>query len=204
MIQGSPVYDATPQEKGRHNFEGVVRELTQAIRACDDAGLHMPALMLLYSGIDIMANLDQPRSVLEAGRAGYIRWAEEYLLKDSGLPCNGEDIYAARCGLLHSMALKSPNPRAASARKIVYLHLKDRGLAERLMPVGNPPGCVWVRAEALMDAFAQAMEGFKRRVEADPMKSALVYERAFDIPIFVDTLMPFYPEDSADPVAHGS
>src|SRR4051794_40413015 len=101
MIQGAPVFDATPQEKGRHNFEGVIRELMQAIRACNDAALHMPALILLYSCIDIMANLDLPRSLQEGRRTDFIRWAEEYLLEESDLPCSGAELYAARCGLLH-------------------------------------------------------------------------------------------------------
>lgn len=194
MIHGSPVYHASLREKGLHNFEGAMLELKQAIQSCEDGGLYMPSLMLLYSGIDIMANLDRPDSAKEAGRAGYIGWVNEYLLKGSDLACTGEEIYAARCGLLHSMVLKSSNQRSASARKIIYLHINDRKMASRLMPVLDPPDCVWVRTDALIGAFKSSLERFRLRVQVDPLKGDLVYERALSIPIFLNLLMPFHPE----------
>lgn len=53
-------------------------------------------------------------------RADFIAWAEKYLLPESGLDCTALELYAARCGALHTMSPESQLAREGKARRVLY------------------------------------------------------------------------------------
>ena len=60
------------------------------------------AMILVYSGIDAFAWLNRPGNIEDVRRTDFEQWVDTYLLPDSGLNCSSSDLYAARCGLVHS------------------------------------------------------------------------------------------------------
>lgn len=46
---------------------------------------NLPALLLLYTAIDIVAGLDRPAKKKDATRADFRAWVDEFLLPGSGL-----------------------------------------------------------------------------------------------------------------------
>jgi hypothetical protein len=102
----------TLKEHGEH--------LLGAISKCIRSGFHLPALMLIYSTIDVMAWLDHDEEAKDVTRSDFLRWTETYLLPDSDLGCTAIDLYAARCAILHSYSAESRLSREGRAKTISY------------------------------------------------------------------------------------
>jgi hypothetical protein len=103
----------------RDTFVKLLFQLVQAIRLCIQTKLQLPALMLLYSAIDICGWLASPNDQ-QSTRASFTAWAEKYILPSKPLPVTAIDLYAARCGLLHTYTPESSIAAAGAARKIAY------------------------------------------------------------------------------------
>lgn len=88
-----------------------------AIELCSAARLGVPALILLYSAIDIASWLDsEKRSV----QARFMEWVDKYLLPGSSLKCTALDLYGARCGLVHSYSADSNLIKSGKVTRIGY------------------------------------------------------------------------------------
>jgi hypothetical protein len=94
--------------------------LLGAISKCVRSGFHLPALMLIYSTIDVMAWLDRDEEANDVTRSDFLRWADTYLLPDSDLGCTAIDLYAARCAILHSYSAESRLTREGIAKTVYY------------------------------------------------------------------------------------
>jgi hypothetical protein len=69
-----------------------------------DAGAIVAALAMVYVGIDTLALLSCPSGQQSQTRADFIAWVDKYLKADpsSEYEYEGDDVYAARCAVLHS------------------------------------------------------------------------------------------------------
>jgi hypothetical protein len=90
-------------------------DLLASIDDCASKGRLLPCLTLLYSGMDVMASLDALPN--ESNQASFVRWVERYLSIND---CTPLDIYAARCGIVHTFAADSRLARDGRAKKIAY------------------------------------------------------------------------------------
>ena len=88
-----------------------------AIKSCIEAGLILPALVLIYAGMDIMASLERQPS--ESVGPSFRAWVDRYALEGRQLPATSMDLYAARCGILHTLTTDPDPARAGKARRIV-------------------------------------------------------------------------------------
>jgi hypothetical protein len=93
-------------------------DLIESIEQCVADKRVLPALTLLYCGIDVVASLEQKPK--EGSREAFIRWAETYMLNNRGLPCNAIELYASRCGIVHRFSAESKLSRSGRARQIIY------------------------------------------------------------------------------------
>ena len=100
------------------NFIENVSSLDLAIKTCIEARLILPALVLIYAGLDIVASIERP----PGGKVGpsFTSWIDRYVLKDHQLPCTATELYAARCGILHTLTPESELVHTGKARRIVY------------------------------------------------------------------------------------
>jgi hypothetical protein len=78
----------------------------------------LPALVLIYSGMDIVAGLE--RQVGEGTKAAFVRWCDNYLLKAQSLACSALELYGARCGILHTYSPDSDLSKAGKVRRVFY------------------------------------------------------------------------------------
>lgn len=176
--------DPDDQSRVLHNLEGArrlsekLKALWKAIDICLEHNLWEPALILIYSGIDAMAWLDRPRDRDDVTPDDFINWVNKYLLPESALECTAEDMYGARCGLLHSHTAESKRHRQLRVKKLFYsrmwegkpLILLQLRMNEKFFPAT-------VNMELLARAFLKAIERFTAAVDGDPMKLALVSDR---------------------------
>lgn len=100
-------------------LEKHLRDLKDAIEECYKKAWHMPCLVLLYSGIDAVASLEPSRGKHIGDR--FERWVEEYLLPSGSLSCNSIDLWAARCGVVHTFTPESELYRKGKSRQVGYV-----------------------------------------------------------------------------------
>jgi transposase len=116
----------------------------RAIGTCLDADLPEACLALIYSGIDTFGLLAAPAAVLDSTRDTFKRWCEKYILPRiwsvEGTTITSVDLYAARCGILHTSTPLSKLERAGEAHQIWYRYGDKAGLNlimnTRLPPLG--------------------------------------------------------------------
>ncbi len=138
-----------------------VTDLDQAIQHCVRQRLHLPALILIYSGIDSMAWLDRPEDKSTATRHDFMRWVDEFLLPDSSLHCSSWDLYAARCAILHSMTPESSLSDKREARWIWYAWgNRKAGELQYAIDKMAEVNAVAVRIEDLSEGLRQATDKY--------------------------------------------
>lgn len=97
-----------------------IGSVTEAIQLCFDRKLIAPGLMILYASLDILAGLNRPEEKQESDSEDFKAWVNTYLLPDSCLNVTAEDLWAARCGLLHNYSPRSRPVIRGGAREIYY------------------------------------------------------------------------------------
>ena len=71
----------------------------------------LPALILLYSGIDAFASLIRPENEPDTNGAYFKKWAEDYMVGPSRLEAGSEDLWGVRTNAwLHSSEVHDPWP----------------------------------------------------------------------------------------------
>jgi len=110
----------------RENLEANLEELLSTINDTWDSRRFMPGLIMLYSGIDIMAWLNRPAANPDVKEADFIDWVNTYLIPHYPRMIRAVDIYGARCSVLHSYTASSRRSRQGKARRIHYAWGKAR------------------------------------------------------------------------------
>lgn len=156
-------------------------EILDASRHCIDRHQINASLILLYSGIDQMGWLARPAGKPDSDRSDFIRWVELYLFPATGIDCSALDLYAARCGILHSQAAEARLTREEEAAEIWYASGKPiphelESLYHVIADEDAPKRAIHV--EELHDAFEQAVERFFAALETDEALLTRVRPRA--------------------------
>ncbi len=144
-------------------FEENLIGLLESVEDCLAKRRILPCLMLLYSGIDVIASLETGK----ASRSVFIRWVNKYLLKAASLSCTALDLYGARCGILHTFSAKSDMSAQGQAREIVYAwgNAKAADLAETSKVLGRND-CV-LHLRELINAFRVGLADYLEEVMKD-------------------------------------
>lgn len=85
-------------------YSGVINGILGQIIKVRDAGAISATIIMLYIAIDTMAFLSMPLGKTKNGNKEFIGWVNKYLKTDEkqSYQYNGKDMWAARCGKLHS------------------------------------------------------------------------------------------------------
>jgi len=160
-------------------FKEAIDELITAIDTCFKNKLFMPGLILLYSGIDIMAWLDRKKSHPDVKGSDFIRWTKSYILPNLCVSCEAIDLFGARCSLLHSYTAESRLSRVRKAKKIFYAWGPKR--AEELQYVLNRSGkehIVVLDVGELFSSFQKGIQDFVLFLQQDSNRFKLVNDRS--------------------------
>jgi hypothetical protein len=146
----------------------IVVELVEALKkAFPQDNPNFAGLVLLYAAMDIISSLSRPIAEADTTRAVFKQWIDTYMLPDSGLKCNADDIYAARCGILHTLSLSSFASRIGKAKQISYLN-KQSGV-QRMQKLCDSKGhdviVVWMYA--YIHAFYRGIFRFTAAIRTD-------------------------------------
>jgi len=87
---------------------------------CVQARATTPALVLIYSAIDVVGWLYAANPSASTGPR-FTSWVAKYLLPAVNLDCSSRELYGARCGIVHNFSTESDLSRKGEVRQIVYL-----------------------------------------------------------------------------------
>ena len=152
--------------------------LTSGIEACMEKKAMIPALVLIYSAIDTTGWLDSTETF--STRNDFIRWVDTYLLKAKQLKCSAIDLYAARCGLLHTFTADSQLSSSGTARVIWYAWGKAKVEdLQRAIDLKNKSNkLVAVHVNELYQAWLSGLELWGQDLDKDSNRSAKILTKA--------------------------
>jgi hypothetical protein len=147
------------------------------MRATLKGGYVGSTLALVYSLIDVHAWMALPKSRDEVKRQDFIGWAEKYVLPFGDFDCTAADLYAARCGVLHTFTPESRMSRGGSATPIIY-SWGDRAPVRREALQKAGAACAMVHLDTLCSAVEEGSRKFWADVQGDPRRLELANRRA--------------------------
>lgn len=151
--------------------------LFEAIDTCLDRRLSLPALILIYSSIDIIASLE--RLPMEGTRESFTRWTDRYLLHARPLPCTALELYAARCGVLHTLSAESDLSRGGKARRISYAWGTARTEnLETAFQRSDSLDIIVVHISELAEALRLGLANYLDEIDIDPQRAGNVARSA--------------------------
>lgn len=148
-------------------FEAGRDVLLKGIDLCSKEKLLGPALKLVYSTIDAMANLYSAGrlSTNEGSGRSFRKWVRDFLLAEMyRKDVNDNDFWGARCGLLHSYEPVSSESQKGTAKEIFYF-LRSPGtlaFARKLAQVEKGKGCIVLFMDRFLDAIRRAIAEFEK------------------------------------------
>lgn len=149
-------------------------ETLSAVNLLDKNGFITQGLVVLYSAIDTLAWVNLPSG--DVTRTVFKDWVDRYMLSTYPLPCTAEELYAARCALLHSHSAESKSSREGNARQIFY-YGKDRSKEWIDSIVDGQTNVVVVRALDIKLSFGAGVQAFAMEVLTDISRAEQVRDR---------------------------
>jgi hypothetical protein len=92
-------------------------ETVDAVTVLIKANRYVQALVVLYAAIDTFAW--STAAADDVTRSDFVAWVSNYM-EPTGLGCTADDLYAARCALLHSGTPESRMSREGKASQLWY------------------------------------------------------------------------------------
>jgi hypothetical protein len=150
-----------------------------AAKNCIENRRILPALILIYSGIDIMGWLSSDEEKPKP-KKGFTNWVDQYLFKACDLNCTAIELYSARCGVLHTLTPYSDLTREKNVRKISYAwgECKASTLMEKVHTKVKSDDIVPIQLEQLLDALDSGISLFLNELDKDASKAKKVYKKA--------------------------
>ena len=149
-----------------------------------------PALLLLYSSMDVIASLSRPVAQEDTSGETFKAWIDTYMLPGSDLECTATEIWAARCGMLHTLSIESRLSRLGRARQICYVDRRSAvaKLQQRINTAGKQLVVVPFRHYAR--SFLEGVFKFAKRVEKDPELQSVVYHHVGKLAVQINLKVP--------------
>ena len=137
-----------------------------AIKQLVVANRYSQALVLLYSAIDTLAWVS-----LESGdvtRSAYYQWVDTYIVPEKLIGCTAQDLYAARCAIVHSGTTESKLSRDGKARELWYV--TSSSSAESLQKYAQSIGsnAYVIPFTLLVAAFTEGAMNFSEALAQNP------------------------------------
>jgi len=132
------------------------------------------AVILIYAGIDAMAFLNMPGNQEDVESCDFIEWVDKYIKFPCKEQLTGNDLYGARCGMLHSYSAFSRMSRNGECRNIGYM---DHSVPEIRFNPEISKSLVLVSIEGLAKAFFEGLDKFLIDVFSKKEKADIVEER---------------------------
>lgn len=148
-------------------------QLIQATEECINNHMIVPSLILIYSAIDSASWIasDNPN---EGVGSRFKKWVDTWMLNAGEIKCTSEEIYAARCGILHTLTPTSKLSQDKGVRQIAYAwgKAKNEELEESISALSMDDDIVSVHLEDLFLAFRRGFADYLEYVFNNEVEKA--------------------------------
>lgn len=140
------------------------RGMLRGIQACLDQQCLVSAMTLMFAAIDALAALTRPINQPETDGATFRTWAMRFLHPDQRVNCTVEDLWGARCGVLHTYSPEAMRAAGHGARRVYYQwRLGPAADTVRALPAAS----IVVIVEDLHAALIDAVHAYIAEIPAD-------------------------------------
>jgi hypothetical protein len=152
--------------------------LGRGIEACLEKGLVRPAAVLIYTGIEVASWLASSEEF--SSGAGFMKWVEAYLLKAKPLKCTALDLWAARCGFVHTLTPYAKPIPDKKPRLICYAHGSSsvQEIEQTFGRIQQPERFVAAHISDLYEAWRLGVLRFVEELEKDQVRKTRAYKKA--------------------------
>jgi hypothetical protein len=147
------------------------RGMLRGIDACLKQQCLVSAVTLIFAMLDALAALTRSQQAVETSGAIFKDWIKRYSGLESGLKCSADDLWGARCGVLH---LHSPISRLSNQGKVKEIYYQWRHGPPAGASLELPEGSIVVNVDDLHRLALDAVESFNKAVEGDKKLNDLV------------------------------
>ena len=156
------------------NFGVIYEDIKRGIDVAFTNECYGAAVILIYVGMETMAYLSMPPDKIEVDRRDFIPWAERYIRFPCEEQLTGNDLFGARCAMIHQYGVESKLYREGKCRRVLYaVHMIPE---VRYNPkVSNDT--VMVSIQALKDAFFAGIDRFLPELFSDESKRSIAEKR---------------------------
>jgi len=165
----------------RQVFLERVNDFTQSIEILLNAGHIQPALILLFTAMDIFASLLRLETETDTNGGYFKKWVEDYMVAGSQRPFTSEDLWGARCGLLHTHTAESKVSRQGKARQLHYYRAHGAISPEQQQlfdSMAKTHDKLFVDADLLYAYFIEGIRRFTVDIQADPELTKRVFHHS--------------------------
>lgn len=156
-------------------------ELRKASGLCLEKEYWLSAAKLIYSGIDNLAWLTREHNRPEVEPQDFIDFVKKYLLPDPGLACSADELYGARCGLLHSNTAESRKSRSSNTKVRQIVLVTGLGTEEGCydhIPLQSHNRLVAVHINKLYSAYNKSIDKLSLKISKDEKFADCIYSRS--------------------------
>lgn len=148
------------------------------IALCRDRRCITSTPILAYAAIDSLSFLNPDvdvECITYKGR--FVAWVNRYL-NPTKLDCSAENLYYARCGLLHDLTAETKGSKKGIAQPLWYAWGNVQALTEnQINQITKGRKTIMIHADRLLDLLIQGAQVFRDKVYSDTQKSKIVAER---------------------------
>jgi hypothetical protein len=155
--------------------------LFEGIRSCQERACIHSTLILIYTMMDVSAFLDLPPNNRHSSGAAFVAWTKRYMQPEDALGVTADDLWIARCGVVHGLMGGRDKASAKSIegiQKIHYAYGKQPPIPSELLSTMEPPTPrVMIHIDHFVNSLQNATLRFIDDILSDPQKTADVGER---------------------------
>jgi hypothetical protein len=141
----------------------------------------LPALILLYAAIDSLGSLLRPETKPDTDGTYFKKWADDYVINPSRPKFKSEDLWAARCGLLHQYTPSSKLSREGRAQQLHYFRTNGNTIPPAMQYAFKEiekQGKILVDVDVLFEAFTKGVHRFSSAIDGDAFLKKRVLHHA--------------------------
>lgn len=140
------------------------RGMLRSIEVLLEAQCLVASVALIFSTIDAVSALSRPVGQPETEKSVFISWVNKYVKPRGSIGCSAQDLYAARCGVLHSYSADSRLGRQGQVRRLIY-EWEQGPSADDSTPL--PDNAVVLSVERLHGSMIDAIRRYMVDTETD-------------------------------------
>ena len=147
-------------------------DILKSIKICKDNDFKESVFILTYAMIDSLSwlNSDEQSIVNRNIKKDFINFSNEYIVNQISQNISGEELYNARCAIVHTISTRSQNNIRHNSRYICYSNCKEATINVNIKLQRINENAVCIDAIELLTALVEAKTLFFNKIKKNNEK----------------------------------